>query len=154
MVGGYMERPENKWVYVLTSYIQMIIMWILDLMVTLNEGPKFKDQWIQAILLVESFKLVPRPLDKGPKQKIQQIEAKPYMALIFERKSICLDQTNSAKRRTPDFIWRTKNQAREQDTHFVTSMQGGNLSHLYSHPNVNIEQLYESFSWLNLLSLL
>ncbi len=44
MVDGYMERPENKWVYVLTSYIQMIIMWILDLMVTLNEGPKFKDQ--------------------------------------------------------------------------------------------------------------
>jgi hypothetical protein len=36
---------------------------------TLDEGPRFRDQRIQAILLVKSFKLVPRPLDKGPKPK-------------------------------------------------------------------------------------
>jgi hypothetical protein len=38
--------------------------WLLD------EGPRSRDPWIQAILLVESFKLVPpRPLDKGPRPK-------------------------------------------------------------------------------------
>jgi hypothetical protein len=36
---------------------------------TLDEGPKSRDQWIQAILLVESFKLVPRPLDEGSRPK-------------------------------------------------------------------------------------
>ncbi len=30
---------------------------------TLDEGPRSSDQWIQAILLVESFKFVRRPLD-------------------------------------------------------------------------------------------
>jgi hypothetical protein len=27
------------------------------------------DQWIQAILLVKNFKLVPKPLDEGPRPK-------------------------------------------------------------------------------------
>jgi hypothetical protein len=37
--------------------------------VTLDEGPRSGEQCIQAILLVESFKLVPRPLDEGPRPK-------------------------------------------------------------------------------------
>jgi hypothetical protein len=43
---------------------------------TLDEGIRSRDPWIQAILLVESIKLVPRPLDEGlrPKKK-WQIEA-------------------------------------------------------------------------------
>ncbi len=36
---------------------------------TFDNGPKSKDQWIQAILLVKSFKLVPRPLDEGLRPK-------------------------------------------------------------------------------------
>ncbi len=36
---------------------------------TLDEGPRSSDQWIQAILLVESFRLIPRPLDEGPRPK-------------------------------------------------------------------------------------
>jgi hypothetical protein len=36
---------------------------------TLDEGPRSRDQWIQIILLVKSFKFVPRPLDKGPRLK-------------------------------------------------------------------------------------
>ncbi len=33
------------------------------------------------------------------------------MAPVLERKAIGADQTNSAKRRATDLIWRTKNQA-------------------------------------------
>ncbi len=40
-----------------------------DLRATLDEGPRSRDQLIQAILLVKSFKLVPRPLDEGPRPK-------------------------------------------------------------------------------------
>ncbi len=36
---------------------------------TLDEGPMSRDQWIQAILLVESFKSVSRPLGEGPRPK-------------------------------------------------------------------------------------
>jgi len=36
---------------------------------TLDEDPRSRDQWIQAILLVESFKLVPKLLDEGPRPK-------------------------------------------------------------------------------------
>jgi hypothetical protein len=35
----------------------------------LDQGRRSRDQWIQAILLVESFKLVPRTLDEGPRPK-------------------------------------------------------------------------------------
>jgi hypothetical protein len=81
-------------------------------MVALDEHPKFKDQWIQAMLLVESFKLVPKAFRQGSKTKNWQIEAKP----VLERKSISADQTNSAKRRVPYLIWRTKNQPMDQGT--------------------------------------
>jgi hypothetical protein len=40
------------------------------LMATSDEGPKSRDQWIQAILLVKSFKLVPRPLSNFIGQKL------------------------------------------------------------------------------------
>jgi hypothetical protein len=46
------------------------------------------------------------------------------MAPVLERKSIGSDQTNGAKRRAPDLIWRTKNQARDQ---VYTPNQGFNL---------------------------
>jgi len=36
---------------------------------TLDKDPRSSDQWIQAILLIESFKLIPRPLDEGPRPK-------------------------------------------------------------------------------------
>jgi hypothetical protein len=39
------------------------------LMAALEKGPRSKVQWSQAFLLVKSFKLVPRPLDKGPKPR-------------------------------------------------------------------------------------
>jgi len=35
---------------------------------TLDKGPRCRVQWNWAFLLVKSFKLVPRPLDKGPGQ--------------------------------------------------------------------------------------
>jgi hypothetical protein len=42
--------------------------------VTLDEDPRSRDQWIQAILLVKSFKLFPKPLDEGPNQKVPNWE--------------------------------------------------------------------------------
>jgi hypothetical protein len=47
----------------------------IKLKATLDKGPKSEDQWIQAIVLVKSFKLVPWPLDKGPKSEDQWIQA-------------------------------------------------------------------------------
>jgi hypothetical protein len=44
---------------------------VMKLRMTLDEGPRSRDQRIQAILLVESFKLVPRPLDEGPRSSDQ-----------------------------------------------------------------------------------
>jgi hypothetical protein len=49
---------------------------------TLDDGPRSMDQWIQAILLV------PRPLDKGPKTKKWQIEAKPTWHLFWRENQI------------------------------------------------------------------
>ncbi len=41
----------------------------MKLRATLDEGPGSRDQCIQAIFLVESFKLVPSPLGEGPRPK-------------------------------------------------------------------------------------
>jgi hypothetical protein len=41
----------------------------INLRATLDKGPRSGVQWNQALLLVKSFKLVPRPLDKGPRQR-------------------------------------------------------------------------------------
>jgi hypothetical protein len=68
------------------------------------QGPGTRDQWIQAILLVKSFKLVPRPLDKqGSKTKKWQIEAKPTWHLFWrENQLVRTQKKNNAKRRAPD----------------------------------------------------
>jgi hypothetical protein len=66
------------------------------------QGPGTNE--FKQILLAESFKLVPRPLNQGPRPKSGKFEAKlTYMALVSEGKSIGSDQKNSAKRRAPDF---------------------------------------------------
>jgi hypothetical protein len=80
---------------------------------TLNQGPRSRDQWIQAILLVKSFKLVPRPLE-GPRPKSSKLRLETYVAPVFEGKSIGSDQTTVLKGEL--LIWRTKNQARDQGT--------------------------------------
>jgi hypothetical protein len=56
--------------------------------------------------LVESFKLVTKAYRQLSKTKKWQIEAKPYMAPVFERKSIDLDQKTVLKGEL--LIWRTK----------------------------------------------
>jgi hypothetical protein len=66
------------------------------------------------MFLVESFKVVPRPLDEGPRPKKWQIEAKPTCHLFLERKSIGLDQKTVLKGEL--LIWRTKNGAWDQGT--------------------------------------
>ncbi len=53
----------------LWSWIQSEVTKGNTLRATLEEGPRSRDQWIQAILLVKSIKLVPRPLDEGLWQK-------------------------------------------------------------------------------------
>jgi hypothetical protein len=56
--------PAKYWFHVCaTSY------WLHNLKATLNKGPSSKVQWDQAFLLVKSFKLVPSPLDKGPRRR-------------------------------------------------------------------------------------
>ncbi len=45
---------------------------------TLDEGPRSRHQWIQAILLVKSFKLVPRPLDEGTWPKSGKLRLNPH----------------------------------------------------------------------------
>ncbi len=85
---------------------------VVKLRATLDEGPRSRDQWIQAILLVESFKLVPTPLEEGPRPKKWQIEAN--MAPVLEGKSIGSDRKTVLKGEL--LIWRTKNQARDPGT--------------------------------------
>jgi hypothetical protein len=81
---------------------------------TLDEGPRSRDQWIQTILLVKSFKLVPRPFRQGSKTKKWQIKAKPTCHLFWRERSTGLDQRTVLKWEL--LIWRTKNQARDQGT--------------------------------------
>jgi hypothetical protein len=68
----------------------------------LNKGPRSSDQWIQAILFVESFKLVPRPLDEGPRPKSGKLR-KTYMEPVLEGKSIGSDQETLLKKESPWF---------------------------------------------------
>jgi len=69
--------------------------------VTSDEGPRSRDQWIQAILLVESFKLVPRPLVEGPRPKSGKLRLNLH-GTCFGGKFNWLGPKNSAKRRVPD----------------------------------------------------
>jgi hypothetical protein len=111
----WIEQPHPElvhwWLLVHSSHS-----WRLEraLSATLDAGPRSRDQWIQAILLVKSFKLVPRPLDDGPRPKSGKLKLLTYMAPFLEGKSIGLDQKTVPKGEL--LIWRTKNQAREQST--------------------------------------
>jgi hypothetical protein len=62
--------------------------------------------------LVESFKLVPWPLDEGPRQKSGKLRL--IWLLFWREKSIGLDQKTVLKGEL--LIWRTKNQARDPGT--------------------------------------
>ncbi len=95
------------WVFVMSISLSLL------LRVTLDEGPRSRDQWFQAILLVKSFKLVPRPLDEGARPKKWQMD-KPYVAPVLEGKSIDWDQKTVLKGEL--LIWRPKNQARDEGT--------------------------------------
>jgi hypothetical protein len=89
-------------------------MW--DLRATLDEGPRSRNQWIQAILLV------PRPLDEGPRPKTWKIEAKPTWHLFWRKNQLVWTQKTVLKGEF--LIWRTKNQAREPR---YSPIQGFNL---------------------------
>ncbi len=68
---------------------------------TLDEGPRSMDQSTQAILLVESFKLVPRPLDEGSRPKSGKLRLN-LDGTCFGGKINWFGPRNSAKRRAPD----------------------------------------------------
>jgi len=93
----------------------------VTLRATLDEDRRSRDQWIQAILMVESFKLVPRPLDKGPRLKSGKLRLN-LRGTFLEEKSIGLDPKAVLKGEI--LIWRTKNQARNQR---YSATQGFNL---------------------------
>jgi hypothetical protein len=83
--------PAKYWFHVCaTSY------WLHNLKATLNKGPCNKVQWDQAFLLVESFKLVPSPLDKGPRQRQFTLWFSLH-GIILEGTPIGLDKKKSLK---------------------------------------------------------
>jgi hypothetical protein len=73
----------------------------LRLRATLDEGPRSRDQWIQAILLIESFKSVPRPLNEGARPKSGKLRLNLH-GTCFGGKINWFRPKNSAKRRAPD----------------------------------------------------
>jgi hypothetical protein len=83
------------------------------LRVTLDEGPRSRYQWTQVILLLKSFKLVPRHSDKGARPKSGKLRLNLH-GTWFGGKINRFRPKNSAKREL--LIWRTKNQARDQGT--------------------------------------
>jgi hypothetical protein len=68
---------------------------------TLDQGPRTSDQWIQAILLVEIFKLVWSPLDEGPRPKSGKLRLNLH-GTCFGGKINRFGPKNSAKRRDPN----------------------------------------------------
>jgi hypothetical protein len=72
-----------------------------NLRATLDEGPRSRDQWIQAILLVESFKLVPRPWDKGSRPKSGEFRLNLH-GTCFGGRINWFGPKNIIKRRAPD----------------------------------------------------
>jgi hypothetical protein len=73
--------------------------------VNLTKGPRSKVQWNWAFLLVQSFKLVPMPLDEGSRSK----QIKLWFSLhgiILEGKSNCLDQKRELNREF--MVWKPK----------------------------------------------
>jgi len=81
------------------------------------------DKWIEPILLVESFKLVPRTLDEGPRQKSGKLRL--IWHLLWRENQNCSDQKTVLKGEL--LIWRTKNQSRGPR---YTPSQGFNLLHM------------------------
>jgi hypothetical protein len=73
----------------------------MTLRVTLDEGPRSRDQWIQAILMVKSFKWVPRHLDEGPRPKSGELRLNLH-GTCFGGKINWFRPKNSAKRRAPN----------------------------------------------------
>ncbi len=71
---------------------------------TLDESPRSKDQWIQAILIGwKLFKLVPRLLDECPTPKSSKLRLnKLTWHLFWREKWIGLDQKIVLKRRASD----------------------------------------------------
>jgi hypothetical protein len=55
-----MAFVSNLWQSLLVLALEIDFVFDLQLRATLDEGPRSRDQWIQAILLVQSCKLVPR----------------------------------------------------------------------------------------------
>jgi hypothetical protein len=78
---------------------------------TLDEGLKFSVQWNRTILLAESHKLDPWPLDEGPRPKSGKLRLNLH-GTISEGKSIGLGQKRKFKGEI--MIWRTKIQARSK----------------------------------------
>jgi hypothetical protein len=81
---------------------------------TLDEGPRSRVQWNRAIILDESHKLAPWPLDEGPRPKSGKIKAIPTWHNSGGKINRFRPKTKKElKRRAHD--WRTKLQARVQD---------------------------------------
>jgi hypothetical protein len=74
------------------------------------QGPGTNE--FKQFLLVKSFKLVPRPLNNGPRPKKLQIEAKPTWHLFWRENQLVWNQKIIVEGEL--LIWRTKNEAREQ----------------------------------------
>jgi hypothetical protein len=110
-----LEQPHpelaHRWLLVHSSHS-----WRLEraLRATLDAGPRSRDQWIQAILLVKSFKLVRRPLDEGPRPKSDKLNLKPTWHLFWTENQLVWTKKTVPKGKL--LIWRMKNQAREQST--------------------------------------
>jgi hypothetical protein len=68
---------------------------------TLDEGPRSRDQRIQAIWLVESSKLVPRPLNEVPRPESGKLRLNLH-GTYFGGKITWFRPKNSAKGRAPD----------------------------------------------------
>jgi hypothetical protein len=84
----FVSRVVQRWRHIL-------------LRATLDKGPMSRDQWIQTILLVKSFKLVPRPVDEGPRPKSGKLRLNLH-GTCFGGKINWFGRKNSAKRRAPD----------------------------------------------------
>jgi hypothetical protein len=77
---------------------------VVKIRATLDEGPRSRDQLIQAILSV------PRPFHEETKNLPMEVNVAP----VLEGKSIGWDQKTLLKGEL--LIWRTKNQARDPGT--------------------------------------
>jgi hypothetical protein len=83
--------------------------WALEILAMLDEHPRSRVQSNRAILLVESHKLDPRPLDEGPRPKSGKLMLNLH-GTILEGKSIGLD-LKGKDLNGERMIWRTKMQA-------------------------------------------